>query len=238
MSKFKSDDQAKAKVKVLEEALASEKKKSEKLKGKLNDLSKKFEELKENYEKEKKYSDELTSSFKSLHVQYKVLLDEKSLLDKMNQDLSVKFHLTSSEKSTPEKNCSEYYKNLTCLQQELAKSQDLLRKKNKELIELELKVTQTTPQVSNGFENLNKELVYYQKYENLLEKFQKLQAEKTQIQNLYVMASTVINEKNQKVQELTEQIFEFEEKLLAGHKLYDGLKGHSISNSSTAKFTF
>ena len=236
--KSKSDDQAKIKVRELEEALNTEKSKNEKLKEKLKDLNKKFEDLKENFEREKNYSDELTSSFKSLHVQYKVLIDEKVLLDQINQELSVKFHLSHSERSSPEKQKNEYNKNLNSLQQELAKSQDLLRKKNKELIDLELKATQSTPQARSEFENINHELIYYQKYENLLEKFHKLQAEKTQIQNLYVMASSVISEKNQKVQELTNQIFEFEEKLLAGHKVYNHLKGHSISNTATSRGTF
>jgi len=201
-------------------------------------LNKKFEDLKENFEREKNYSDELTSSFRSLHVQYKVLIDEKVLLDEINQELSVKFHLSHSERSSPEKQKSEYKRNLSTLQEDLAKAQDLLRKKNKELIELELKVTQINPQAKNEFESINHELRYCQKYENLLEKFHKLQAEKTQIQNLYVMASSVISEKNQKVQELTNQIFEFEEKLVARHKPYDHHKCHSISNTATSRGTF
>jgi chromosome segregation ATPase len=217
--------------------LDNEKKKNSSISLKMKDLSRKYEEIKENLEREKNYSSEVISSFKALHVQFKVLQDEKLLLDKINQDLSVKIHFSQSEHPTPEKTKNDL--NLSSLHQDLAKTQQLLKKKNQEIIELKLsKATPRREFSDKDAENTEKELVYFKKYENLLEKFQKLQSEKTQIQNLYVMASSSISEKNQRIQDLTNKLFEFEDRLLTHSKTGESLKHLSINLTAASRGTY
>lgn len=160
------------------------------------------------------------------------MVDEKNLSGRNNEN---HLKVSQSEHGSPEKMRNEGFK-VEYLKLELEKTQQLLRKKSQELIDLEFKSSQNTPR--DDFATLDKELVYYQKYENLIEKFHKLQSEKTQIQNLYVMASTAISEKNQRIQELSNKVFEFEERLLSNTKTSESMRHHSSSITAASRGTF
>ena len=80
----------------------------------------------------------------------------------------------------------------------------------------------------------------HEKKSRNLEKFQKIQAEKQQIQGLYVNSSSAVSEKNEKINALTQKIYELEEKLLfVSQKCQDSFrsKNMSISNLPTSRST-
>lgn len=244
LGKTKSEDQAKTKLKDLEELLNSEKKISESLLSKLKDLNKKHEDLKELFLREKNYSDELTTSYKKLHVQSKILIEEKDLLSKMNQDLSIKIHISQIENASPENFQGQNGEaTINILQKELNSSLHLLKKKNQDLINLELKVADAQTflcKLEQKHEDFMGDSILVEKYESLLEKYQKLHAEKAQIQRLYIDSTSIISEKNIIIQEMAKKIYKIEEKMsIFNHKSQENSKTNlnSVINTATSKGT-
>lgn len=243
LGKTKSEDQAKLRVRDLEEVLNSEKKNNESLLSKLKDLNKKHEDLKTMFIREKNYSDDLTSSYKKLHVQSKILIEEKELLSKMNQDLSIKIHISQIENGSPENFQGLNGPTISVLQKELDGSLHLLKKKNQDLINLELKVADAQFSLCK-LEQKNEDFIgnsiLVEKYESLLEKYQKLNAEKVQVQRLYIDSSSIITEKNIVIQEMAKKIHKIEEKMsMFNHKSQENSKANlnSVINTATSKGT-
>ena len=166
-----------------------------------------------------------------------MLVEEKELLSKMNQELNVKLHLKTVESKPDEsENIEKLHEIINHLRQELTKAHETLKNKNQELLQLEFKLSESH-KISRRMEQQlgtgSSDNFITQKYEVLLEKLQKIQAEKNQIQNLYVKSSTVISEKNGKIDELGRTIYDLEEKLqFFSQKSMESTKTHNPSNSN------
>ena len=123
--------------------MENEQKRSENFSNKLKEIAKRYEELKDVFEREKNYSNELTASVKKLLVQNKVLYEEKELLSQMNQELNLKLHSNTFESSPFKQKNFESLDVIKNLQEELAETQTNLKKKNSEVMQLELKLSES-----------------------------------------------------------------------------------------------
>lgn len=243
IGRIKEESQVKGKVKELELLLDSEKAKSENYLQRLKEISGKCEELKEACAREKSYSEEIAGSYKKLHVQTRVLIEEKELLSRMNQELSVKFHMSTSEKPLSSiSEIKEQQETIEGLREELAKAYEIIKNKSQELLQIEFTLSEVSKNSRKAQKSFNHDENYLiaEKYDALLEKYKKIQSEKNQIQGLYVGASSTITEKNCKIQDLEQKISELEEKLLFfGKKSLESskIRNPSLSNLGTSRST-
>ena len=219
--------------------MENEQKRSENFSNKLKERAKRYEELTDVLEREKNYSNELAASVKKLLVQNKVLYEEKELLSQMNQELNLKLHSNTFESSPFKQKNFESLDVIKNLQEELAETQTNLKKKNSEVMQLELKLSESHKicrRLEKQYGNSLNQTILSEKYEVLLEKHQKIQSEKAQIQNLYVSAQAIIAEKGSRIKELMNEIFSLEERLNSS-KSNEKYKNPSISNLATSRST-
>ena len=97
ISRLKNEEKSKKRIAELEEQVLAGTTENGKLTGKLEDLNNRYIELEKSREADRNAGKKLEERLKKVQLQRGLEKDERDVLEKMNQDLSIKAHKLESE---------------------------------------------------------------------------------------------------------------------------------------------